>query len=61
MKGLSVEEDCGLKADLLTLINVIVNFPTEVSIRMQLRNEFISLGILEVVTLFAYLQKVSLR
>lgn len=36
------------KADLLTLINVIVNFPTDVAVRMKLRNEFIALGVLEV-------------
>ena len=48
MKGLSVEEDCAFKADLLTLVNVLVNFPSDLAVRSSLRAEFVSLGVLEV-------------
>ncbi len=47
VKAISIEEDCKLKSDYLTLVNVIVNFPNDLAIRIQWRNEFISLGLLD--------------
>lgn len=50
VKWLSVEEDCALKAQLLTLINVIVNFPMDLHIRLSLREEFVALGIMDILS-----------
>ncbi len=47
MKLLGVEEDCEVKVDVLTLINIIVNFPMDLTTRMALRGEFVALGITE--------------
>lgn len=47
VKLLGVEEDCAVKVDVLTLINIIVNFPMDLSTRVALRGEFVALGITE--------------
>ena len=47
LRQLISEDECVVKADILTLINVIVNFPIEISLRIELRNEFRALGLLD--------------
>jgi hypothetical protein len=54
------DEDCLIRAELLTLINFIVCQPMDLSTRMALRAEFLNLDILPVLSGLEMMDNVSL-